>query len=157
MLLYGLSAPQLSGAGLGFTEYDACADNVGNVPNGEACTLPDGSNIAVWNGAQLTLPDGSAIDPTNLAALLNAGWSAALLKGAPGAGGSPAGQQAQGGGTPWWASALQAVTGGVAAGLKPSGAPAVAAKPPAPWYSTPIGMGGIAIGVLALVFYLAKK
>jgi len=74
--------------------------------------------------------------------------------GSPGRTGAPSnpGAQPQGAGTPWWATLTTALSQGVTAGLKP-GMPGYVSPP---WYANPLALGGIAVGVLALIFLLKK-
>lgn len=77
--------------------FTTCAGGLGIMKAGDTCTLPDGSNIGVWNGAQLTNPAGGSIDSANGAQLVAQGWPATQI----------AGQ-----GTPWL-TIIGAVVGGV--------------------------------------------
>ncbi len=59
---------------------------------------------------------------------------------------------------PWWSTALSALTKGVAQGVTsgPPKPPAMPVVPPTPWYKTPLGIGGIIFGGLAMFFVLKK-
>jgi hypothetical protein len=57
------------------------------------------------------------------------------------------------GSQPWYASIFGSVAQGVTTGLTKPGVPV----PPAPWYATPAGMGGIAVGLIVLAVVLAKQ
>jgi hypothetical protein len=68
---------------------------------------------------------------------------------------------ATGGGAPWWQSALTAVTQGIvqpSSTLPVPGFPQGLPRAPAeqPWYTTTMGMGGIAAGALVLFLMLKK-
>lgn len=124
---------------------------------GDSCSLPDGSNIAVWNGAQLTNPAGGSIDPANAGSLVAAGWPPSQVAGAPG-GSSSSGIPNAGSQSSWWSTALTALTQGVVAGSKNPPAPQMPVIPVAapPWYTTPLGIGGIVL-TLGLGYFLLKK
>lgn len=160
----------LSGFGGGFGDAGDCTSQVSSMSVGNSCNLPDGSNIAVWNGQQLTNPAGGSIDPANAGSLVAAGWPPSQVAGA--AGGVPSSSSVPNAGSQssWWSSALTALTQGVVAGAKgptstiipcvapgvPVGCnftPAVVAPP---WYTTPLGIGGIVL-TLGLGYFLLKK
>jgi hypothetical protein len=62
-------------------DFSNCGTALGLMKPGDTCTLPDGSNIAIWNGAQLTSPSGGSIDAQNGAAVVAAGWPASQVAG----------------------------------------------------------------------------
>jgi hypothetical protein len=140
---------------------DACASmSPSSMSIGDACTLPDGSNIGVWNGSHLVAPDGSNLDAINAATLTASGnWTSAQVTGAQGSGTST---------SSWWSGALTSLTKGVVGGLvnpTPTALPpcnAVAPGTPCmpvvetPWYQTPLGIGGI-IAALGLAYFIFKK
>ncbi len=124
---------------------------------GDSCTLPDGSNIGVWNGSKLVAPDGSNIDAINASSLLASGsWNGSNIAGAPNASGGN--QNAANAGQPWWSTSLSALAKGVTQGAMSPGTPGAIAPvaPPTPWYMTPIGMIGIVIA-LGLGYFVIKK
>jgi len=63
----------------GLGDFPACTSARGQMASGASCTLPDGSNIGVWNGGQLTNPAGGAIDDGNASALIAGGWPASQV------------------------------------------------------------------------------
>lgn len=60
--------------------------------------------------------------------------------------------------TPWWSTLATSVATGAAQGLvHPNATPAMYTPPtPTAWYATPLGMGGIAAGLILLVVLLKK-
>lgn len=128
MLLYGLSG--------GLSDVPTCSP--GYVWNDveQACDYPTASGPPVcspgyvWNAAE------GACD-----------WPTGTAPGAPN-------MQTQGSGSPWWATLTQALATGVTQGVTSPGAPAPVVAPA--WYTTPVGIGGLAVGVILLVFLLKK-
>src|SRR5258706_4409810 len=58
---------------------------------------------------------------------------------------------------PWWSTAITALTKGVVQSQLPkAGAMPTAMVAATPWYQTPVGIGGIAVGIIALVLLLKK-
>lgn len=61
----------------------------------------------------------------------------------------------QGAGTPWYASIFGSIAQGVTTGALHPGSNIPAKAPP--WYTTPAGMGGIAVVLIGLAVFLAKR
>ncbi len=98
-------------------------------------------------------------DPSYLNNQAGSGGAGSIFNWFTGGPSAPTPTQAQAaasgsGSTPWY----QSIATGLVTGLLPSGqkAPTVMVAPPAPWYTTPMGIGGLAIGALAL-YFLVKK
>jgi hypothetical protein len=70
-----------------------------------------------------------------------------------GSSGSSSSGASQGGGTPWYAAIFGSVAQGVTSGLRTTGAPI----PPTPWYASPSGMGIIAVALIGLAVFMAKR
>lgn len=114
-------------------------------------------NTQYWDdSSQQCLPFASTPAPNAYSGQCNSatqywdpGSNRCLPFAAAGAGATSAGQ-------PWYAGVISAVAQGTAAGLttKPAATPVLAAS--APWYTTPIGIGAIVIGGLALFMVLRK-
>jgi len=122
---------------------------------GDSCTLPDGSNIAVYNGQRLVNPAGLPLDAINASALVSSGnWNTSQVSGTSGSG-SGGGSN----GSSWWSTALQSLVAGAAQGVTTGQHPAMPTTPivATPWYQTPVGIIGIALGVLGLGFLAFKK
>jgi hypothetical protein len=64
--------------------------------------------------------------------------------------------------TPWWQSLVSGIAQGatheIFGGDKPATQPTLPLpiRPAAPWYTTPIGIGGLAVGGLVLILLLRK-
>jgi hypothetical protein len=60
----------------------------------------------------------------------------------------------------WWESLVSSVAKGAvqagSAAIQKAGAPPVIVPAAKPWYTTPVGIGGIAIGIVALVMLLRR-
>ncbi len=138
MLLYGLSG---EASGLG-TDPSTCDPNTQYYdPTSDSC-------LYFSDAGSLCNPSTQYWDPGSGQCLpFSVGGTAAPQP--THSGGS------QGSGTPWWATLTQALATGVTTGItKPSGAPTL--PPPKPWYTTPVGVGGIAVGLLLLVVLLRR-
>jgi hypothetical protein len=162
MMFMGFSG--LGYAGLGDINTPCASLSPASMSIGDSCTLPDDSNIGVWNGTRLVNPSGSSIDAINASALIAGGnWTSAQVGGGSGTNNSADGQ-------PWWSTALRSLVQGAAAGITtptPGGMPpcnTVAAGTPCtpvptatPWYQTPVGMVGIVLGVLGVGYLFLKR
>jgi hypothetical protein len=163
MLFYGLQGGSgvqgIQGGnlhGLGDSDYDGSCEDTSSFSNCMTCCNtnfnsgidPDG-NADCTSGCTSQFPAQMATNSSGSGSS-SGGYSSSS------GGGSSSGQStnnANSSGQPWYSSIFGAVAQGVTTGLtqKP-GMPL-----PAPWYATPAGMGGIAVVLIGLAIFLAKK
>jgi len=112
------------------------SSNCGNYDNDSDCNA---QSACVWN------PSGSGSCRPYSGSFSTTGSPSST--GAP----APKGSQSQGSGTPWWATLTTALTQGAAAGLinKPK-------TTTQSFFTTPLGLGVIAAGIIGLVVLLRK-
>lgn len=147
MILMGLH-----GFGLGdYTDSTPCAA----IPVGDPYRVP--GNFCSACGTLFQFNSNGAIVNNDGYAVLSDCSNASSGSGASGSGAS-----ASTGGTPtsdpWWSTALTSLVKGTTQAIIGPGGTTV--KPPVaatPWYSTPLGMLGIALGVIGGGYLLLKK
>ena len=125
------------------SDYNSCVAGCPNAPPAGSSAGSGYANACEACLASPTTTDCSGPCGTSATATRSGGSGTTMSTG-----------NSQGSGTPWYASISGSITqGAVSAALRPGGAPVVAQ----PWYTTPGGMGAIAVGLIALAVFLAKK